>query len=190
MCFQDSAGDRPMRDPHRIEERGRHERFQRRATPPRWRPPRASGLRFAPCVRRQKISIPNPAAVDVIQPGQIDHHLAGSAVDQPVDGILGITESIAEKEAAGRLHNRYIADLLSLGFYHAIMIDSTPDRGARRSGVRAPRTNYLLLAIVTTAGTGYFLLRVPFLDPSAAPGDRPESMISRLSSENIRSRSG
>ena len=53
-------------------------------------------------------------AVEVVQPGQIDHQLAGPAVDQPVDGILGVHQGIAEMEAAGHLHNRHVADLLVL----------------------------------------------------------------------------
>src|ERR1700722_14447173 len=61
---------------------------------------------------------PQSGAVDVVQPGQIDHQLAGSAVDHPVDGILGETERIAVIEAAGHLHNRHVSDLLDFGFYH------------------------------------------------------------------------
>jgi len=50
---------------------------------------------------------------------QIDHQLASPAVDQAIDGILGVSQGITEVQAAEHLDNRDVADLLDLGFYHS-----------------------------------------------------------------------
>jgi hypothetical protein len=45
----------------------------------------------------------NTRAVDGSEAGEIDHYFAASLSDEPFDGCLGVSESVAESKASGDL---------------------------------------------------------------------------------------